>query len=138
MGGAAIWVLNNEQTKKMAGEVRKFLTFLSGEAFQARWHQTTAYVPVRRSLPSLLERFYEGSPIHKAVVTQTIEAVCGNHSFGIHAPNYSEARKELFSLIEQILDPNTPDNQIEFLLLHFDQNVLYRELKTRERHNFSL
>lgn len=120
MGGAAVWALNNSQTKEMIEGVKEFVTYLAGKEFQERWHKETAYVPVRKSLPKALEEFYKGHPLHKAVVLQTIEATLGEHSFGIHSPNWAVARKELFSLIEKILSPETEDDQIEGLLKEFD------------------
>jgi sn-glycerol 3-phosphate transport system substrate-binding protein len=121
LGGASIWVLNNTQTTKMIEGVRSFLTYLAEKEFQTRWHQETAYVPVRKTLPRELEDFYKDHPIHRAVVSQTIEAVLGTYSFGIHAPNYSEARKEIFTLIEKVLDTTTVDEEVEGILKKFDE-----------------
>lgn len=120
IGGAAIWVLDNPQTQKMIEGVRNFLNYLAGEKTQERWHKETAYVPVLATLPKKLEEYYKNHPLHAAVVEQTIEAPLGNYSFGIQAPNYAEARKELFDLIEKILDLNIPDEQVPLLLQEFD------------------
>lgn len=120
LGGAAIWVLNNEATHKMIAGVKGFLEYLASDPIQERWHKETCYVPVLKDLPAKLEEFYKDHPIHKAVVSQTIEATLGEYSFGIHMPNYGVARKELFFLIEQILDVNTTDEQVRILLKEFD------------------
>lgn len=120
LGGAAIWVLDNSQTQKMLAGVKDFLNYLSSEEIQERWHKETGCVPVLQSLPAKLEEFYRDHPIHKAVVTQTIEAVLGQHSFGVHMPNYGVARKEIFNLIEKVLDSNTTDEQVMEILKEFD------------------
>lgn len=120
LGGAAVWVFDNSQTQSMLHGVRDFLNYLASEEVQAKWHKETGYVPVLESLPKKLELFYRDHPMHKAVVSQTIEAALGRYSFGIHMPNYGVARKELFLLIEKVLDPNTTDDQVVDLLKAFD------------------
>jgi len=65
--------------------------------------------------------FTEIPPLHRAVVVQTLESKMGEHSFGIHMPNYSAARKRLFDLIEEVLDSRTPDNRVGELLAEFDR-----------------
>lgn len=120
LGGAAIWVLDNPNTQRMIGGVRAFLNYLASEDIQERWHKETAYVPVLNSLQKKLEEYHKSHPIHQAVMKQTIEATLGTYSFVIQAPNYAEARKELFDLIEKILDSKTSDDEINPLLEAFD------------------
>ena len=120
LGGAAIWVIDNPNTTKMAEGVRSFLNYLLSEDVQERWHKQTAYVPALSDLPKKLEDYYRDHPLHKAVVAQTLEAAIGNYSFGVQAPNYAEARKEMFDLIEKILNLDTPDEQVSILLKEFD------------------
>lgn len=117
LGGGSVWVLDNSTTQKMIEGVRAFTNYLASKQFQERWHKETAYVPVRSSLPEELKEYYQEHPIHKAVVAQTIEAILGQYSFGLHARNYAEARKELFDLIEKVV--NTEED-IETLLQNFD------------------
>lgn len=121
LGGASIWVLDNAKTEQMIQGVRAFLNYLTEIEIQEKWHKETAYVPVLKALPKQLSEFYEDHPLHKAVVEQTIEATLGTYSFGIHAPNYGEARKEMFDLIERILSPETNDQEVETLLKQFDE-----------------
>lgn len=127
LGGASVWVINSEATQTMIEGVKAFLKFLAGEDFQERWHKQIACVPVSLSLSSRLKAFYQDNPLHKAVVSQTIEAKLGRYSFGLHAPNYEAARKELFALIEKILDVNTQDQEVEGLLAEFDQKFSFPE-----------
>ncbi len=98
LGGAAVWVFNAQPQS----EVRDFLNYLASQPFQLEWHQRTAYVPVRSSLPDLLEEFFQTHPVHKAVVDQTLRAPVGVHSFGIKMPNYDQARRELYPLLSEI------------------------------------
>lgn len=121
LGGASIWVMNNPQTEKMVGSVRAFLNYLASEPTQVRWHKATASVPVLETTKDSLQEYYLSHPVHRAVIAQTVDSVLGQYSFGIKMPNYAQARKELFTLIEQLLDVGkTPDDQIEPLLKAFD------------------
>lgn len=121
LGGAAIWALNNSNTEKMKDGVIAFLSYLASDEVQERWHKETAYVPVSSTLPAKLEEFYKDHALHKSVVEQTINALLGEHSFGIHAPNYKEAREQLFTLIEKILSEETDESDISHLLQEFDE-----------------
>lgn len=120
LGGAAIWVLNTEKTQIMIEGVRQFLNYLASDEIQEKWHKETAYVPVSCTLPPKLEDFYKDHPVHKAVITQTLEAMCGRYSFGIKPKNYDKARKELFDVIEKALDLETPDSEVSRLFEEFD------------------
>lgn len=132
LGGAAIWVLDNPPTQKMIEGVKAFLTYLASEDTQIKWHKQTAYVPVLNSLPQKLVDFHRDNPLHKAVVAQTIEAVLGTYSFGVQAPNYADARKELFDLIEKILDLQLPDDQILPLLQQFDAKYSIAQAQVKD------
>lgn len=122
LGGAALWALDNPNTERMKNGVVAFLNYLAGDEVQERWHKETAYVPVSSTLPAKLEEFYKDHPLHKAVVEQTINALVGENSFGVHMPNYgSIARPALFELIEKILSDETNDSDIPLLLEEFDR-----------------
>lgn len=120
LGGASIWVLDNTTTNKMIENVRAFLTYLAQDTIQERWHKETGYVPVLKTIPEKLKEFYKDHPLHSAVVQQTLQDPLGTYSLGIHLPNYAEARKEMFELIEQIVDLKTSDEQVDKLLQDFD------------------
>lgn len=121
LGGASIWVMNNEQTRNALKGVRSFLDYLASDEVQKELHLQAASVPVSTTLPRTLQEFYKNHPLHKAVVDQTIEAKLGKYSYGIRMPNYSDARKALFDLIEKIVDVNnTSDEQADKLLKEFD------------------
>ncbi len=120
LGGASLWVLDNAKTQSMVEGVKEFLDYLASDEIQTRWHQETGYVPVLENLPQELKEFYQDHPIHQAAVEESIEAVPGRYSFGIHMPNYGVARKELFLLIEKILDPNTNEREVMDILKEFD------------------
>lgn len=121
LGGSSIWVMDNEQTRNALKGVRGFLDYLASNEVQKALHEQAACVPVSSSLPATLEAFYKDHPLHKAVVAQTIEAKLGSFSYGIRMPNYGEARKALFDLIEKIVDVhNTSDAQVDDLLKEFD------------------
>lgn len=121
LGGASVWVLNNSTTQQMLDGVKEFLTYLASDEIQETWHKETGYVPVLEDLPKKLKEFYKDHPVHRAVVEQTIEAKLGKYSFGVGMPNYGVARKELFLLIEKVLDANTTDSEVMSLLQKFDE-----------------
>lgn len=120
LGGASIWVLDNEQTRRALDGVRGFLDYLASDEVQEGLHKTAVSVPVSQSLPQKLEEFYKDHPLHRAVVAQTIEATLGDFSYGIRMPNYAAARKELFTLIEKFVDEKTTDEEAVALLQKFD------------------
>lgn len=121
LGGAAIWVINNEVTRNAFQSIRDFLAYLTSDEAQEKLHKVAASVPVSATLPSNLGEFYQENPLHKAVVDQTINAALGEHSYGIRMPNYSSARVALFDLIEKIVDiDNTTDEMVKNLLQEFD------------------
>lgn len=122
LGGAAIWVMNNKQTRNALKDVRAFLDYLASDEVQGPLHTQTAVVPVSVTLPATLQQFYKDHPLHQAVIAQTIEATLGEHSFGIRMPNYRVAREALFDLIEKVVDVNnTSDEQVDVLLQEFDK-----------------
>lgn len=126
LGGASIWVLRNEKTQKMIEGVRAFLNYLSSDEVQQQLHEETASVPVSKTLPSKLEDFYKSHPLHRAVVEQTVAGRLGRYSYGIHMPNYAEARAALFELIEKILDLEyTRDEEVSDLLNVFDRKYRF-------------
>lgn len=121
LGGASIWVLDNTKTKQMIDGVRGFLSYLASEDVQTQWHKKTGYVPVLKDLPAKLADFYQTHAIHQAVVEQTLQATLGQYSFGVQMPNYAEARKAIFTLIEKVLDvEHVDDMQVRHLLKEFD------------------
>lgn len=108
LGGAAIWVVNNEmsegtETEKMVAGVRSFLNFLASPKVQDEWHMKTAYVPVSQSIRSRLSEFYKTHKLHEAVIEQTIEAPIGEHSFGVKKNGYHIVRGKLYPLIRELL-----------------------------------
>ena len=122
LGGASIWVMDNEQTKNALTGVRKYLEFLAGNDVQKALHEQAASVPVSATLPESMTEFYKTHPLQKAVVDQTINAKVGQFSYGIRMPNYGTVdRKALFVLIEDILNiEKTPDDKVLSLLQEFD------------------
>lgn len=116
LGGAAIWVFNTNtdkaennnvpnqiSTQEMVKGVRSFLNYLASKEVQAKWHMSTAYVPVSKSLRESLQDFYKDHPLHEAVVAQTIEAPLGENSFGIKKADYYLVRPKLYPLIRELL-----------------------------------
>lgn len=107
LGGAAIWVFNpsdeKEQKHDLIQDVRHFLNYLASQKVQAKWHIGTAYVPVSQSVANSLTDFYTTHPLHEAVVSQTIEGLLGENSFGIKKENYHLVRPRLYPLVHELL-----------------------------------
>ncbi|RAI45799.1 sn-glycerol-3-phosphate ABC transporter substrate-binding protein UgpB [Rhodoplanes roseus] len=63
LGGGSLWVLRGRPDQEYAG-VAKFFAYLSRPAVQARWHQTTGYLPVSRAAYELGRKdgFYKRNP----------------------------------------------------------------------------
>ncbi|MCE5295435.1 MAG: extracellular solute-binding protein [Chlamydiales bacterium] len=130
LGGAAIWVMNNDQTRNALKDVRAFLDYLASDEVQGELHKKTASVSVSVTLPLALQEFYKDHPVHQAVISQTIEATLGEHSYGIRMPDYLKTRLALFDLIEKIVDvQNTPDDKVDDLLAEFDKTYSIPEPK---------
>lgn len=115
LGGAAIWVFNPQtadlkkssthqsMTQQMMEGVKSFLNYLASTQVQARWHLSTAYVPVSKSVQYELAEVYKTKPLFKAVVDQTINAPLGENSFGVKKENYYLVRPKLYPLIRELL-----------------------------------
>jgi sn-glycerol 3-phosphate transport system substrate-binding protein len=63
IGGGSLWVLRGRPDEEYAG-VAKFFAYLSRPEVQARWHQTTGYLPITRAAYELGRRnnFYARNP----------------------------------------------------------------------------
>lgn len=105
LGGAAVWVFNTPEKggQSMVEGVRSFVNYLASREIQAKWHIGTAYVPISKTVRESLSDFYKDHPLHEAVVSQTIEAPLGEHSFGVKKANYHVVRPKLYPLIRELL-----------------------------------
>lgn len=144
LGGSSLWVLDKARTEEMVAAVKEFSTYLASDEVQMRWHKETACVPVLKDLDQKLEEFYRDHPAHRAVVEQTLRALPAEYGLGIHMPNWAEARKEWFNLIEKILgievhtspdgkmktftvsDHPPSDDEVKALLHQFDEKYSLR------------
>lgn len=63
IGGGSLWVLRGRPDEEYAG-VAKFFAYLSRPEVQARWHQTTGYLPITRAAYELGRKnnFYVRNP----------------------------------------------------------------------------
>lgn len=113
LGGSSLWVINSKQTQNAKKCLAAYLTFLASKDVQHRLHEETASVPITDP-PT------PNQSLHKAVLEQTVLAPLGQYSFGIHMPNYADARRDLFDLIETLLAPTTSDDDLSSLLASFD------------------
>ena len=63
IGGGSLWVLRDRKDEEYKG-VAKFFAFLSRPEVQAKWHQTTGYLPITRAAYELTrsQGFYDKNP----------------------------------------------------------------------------
>ncbi|MFS8563167.1 MAG: extracellular solute-binding protein [Rhabdochlamydiaceae bacterium] len=128
IGGASVWVLDSNKTQRMIEGVRAFLDYLSSREIMKKWHIDTGCVPVLKSTQAELKetKIYDKHPLHRAVIAQTVEAEPGENSFGFHTPNWADARKDIFAIIERVIEREgdgsfkLTDAQVGELLAAFD------------------
>jgi sn-glycerol 3-phosphate transport system substrate-binding protein len=63
IGGASLWILRGRPQAEYAG-IAKFLGYLSRPEVQARWHQSTGYLPITRAAYDFTRKqgFYDRNP----------------------------------------------------------------------------
>ena len=112
LGGSALWVVNSTAVHTYANNLSRFLNYLASDVTMSKWHTDLGAMPVLTSTYDRLkaEGFYQDHPIHRAVVQQTLEALHGEFSKGIHMPNWSQARGEIFNIIEQAVARDEKEN----------------------------
>lgn len=120
LGGASIWVLNSAATQQMLSSVKAFLEHLSSIETQAYWHGITRYVPVLEELPHRMEKEYAENPLFEVVADQTIRGKIGKYNLGIKNQNYPEVRVKLQNVLNELLDPAFPADEVEKRLKAFD------------------
>lgn len=115
IGGASIWALRGHTPKEYAGAAA-FLKFLSKADIQARWHQTTGYLPTTKTAYELSKKqhYYEknaGADIAIKQITLNPPTV---NSKGIRFGNLPQIRSILDQELEAVLSGSkTPKNGLD-------------------------
>lgn len=110
IGGAAVWVIKGRPAEDYSG-VAAFLAYLASTPVQARWHQTTGYLPNTVAAAALTEEqgFYADNPGLGLPIEQlTLKRPTAN-SRGIRIAGYRQIRsiinEELASTLAGDKDP---------------------------------
>lgn len=104
VGGAGIWVMGGKKPAEYKG-VAKFLVHLSDPATQAKWHQTTGYLPLSRAAYELTKKsgFYDerpGADVPIQTVTHANRPTA--HSRGVRLGNYALIRAIIDEELEAV------------------------------------
>nr|CBI81816.1 glycerol-3-phosphate-binding periplasmic protein [Bartonella schoenbuchensis R1]CDP79772.1 sn-glycerol-3-phosphate-binding periplasmic protein precursor UgpB [Bartonella schoenbuchensis] len=105
IGGASIWVLKGHKPEEYAGAAA-FLKFLSRTDNQAKWHQTTGYLPITKAAYELNkeQHFYEKNPGADIAIQQIDLNPPTENSKGIRFGNLPQIRSILDQELEAILN----------------------------------
>nr|WP_244670684.1 sn-glycerol-3-phosphate ABC transporter substrate-binding protein UgpB [Rhodoplanes elegans] len=104
LGGGSLWVLRGKTDAEYAG-VAKFFAYLSQPAVQARWHQTTGYLPITRAAyeASRKSGFYEKNPGADIPIKQLGLAPPAAGRKGLRLGSYVVIRDIIEEEVEQAL-----------------------------------
>ncbi|WP_319568581.1 sn-glycerol-3-phosphate ABC transporter substrate-binding protein UgpB [Cohaesibacter marisflavi] len=93
IGGATLWVLQGHESEEYKG-VAKFLKFISTPEIQAKWHQTTGYVPITTAAYELSKEqgYYKENPGTDTAIKQLSLNTPTPNSRGIRYGNMVQVR----------------------------------------------
>jgi sn-glycerol 3-phosphate transport system substrate-binding protein len=101
IGGAGLWAMGGK-TRAEYRAVAKFIAYLAQPEVQAKWHQTTGYVPITKAAYELTEKsgFYLTHPGYQIAVRQLLLRNPTRESKGIRLGHFLQIR----SIIEDELE----------------------------------
>ena len=105
IGGGSLWVLRDRKNEEYAG-VAKFFAFLSRPEVQAKWHQTTGYLPVTRAAYELTrsQGFYAKNAGADIAYKQITLNPPTDDTRGLRLGSYVTVRDIIEDEMEQTLD----------------------------------
>lgn len=115
IGGASIWILRGHTEKEYAGAAA-FLKFLSQTENQAKWHQTTGYLPITKAAYELSkeQNFYDGNPGANIAIKQINLNPPTIHSKGMRFGALPQIRSILDQELEAVLNGSkTPKDGLD-------------------------
>jgi len=103
IGGATLWVLQGKPKAEYVG-VAKFMTYLSGAAVQAKWHQDTGYVPITLAAAKATEDsgFYKKNPGRDVAVRELTLNPPTDNSKGLRIGNFPQIRDVVDEELENV------------------------------------
>jgi sn-glycerol 3-phosphate transport system substrate-binding protein len=105
IGGGSLWVLRDRKDEEYKG-VAKFLAYLSRPDVQAKWHQTTGYLPITRAAYELTrsQGFYDKNPGADIAFKQITLNPPTDDTRGLRLGSYVTIRDIIEEEMEQALD----------------------------------
>jgi sn-glycerol 3-phosphate transport system substrate-binding protein len=105
IGGGSLWVLRDRKDEEYKG-VAKFFAYLSRPDVQAKWHQTTGYLPITRAAYELTrsQGFYDKNPGADIAFKQITLNPPTDDTRGLRLGSYVTIRDIIEEEMEQALD----------------------------------
>jgi len=104
IGGATLWVLNNQKDPATYKGIAKFFTFLSSPEIQVDWHESTGYVPITIAAYEMTKKqgFYEKNPGFDIAIGELNNKPPTANSKGVRLGNFVEIRNINDEELEQV------------------------------------
>ena len=112
IGGATLWVLKGRPEGEYKG-VARFFAFLSRPEIQARWHQSTGYLPITRAAYELSRRqsFYDRNPGTDISIKQITVKAPTENSKGLRIGSFVLVREVIEDELEQAISGKVTPKQ---------------------------
>jgi len=93
IGGASLWVMSGHEDEEYKG-VGEFLSFLSSDDIQAKWHQDTGYLPITTAAgdKTRADGFYDENPGTDIAVIQMTSKEPTANSKGLRLGSFDQIR----------------------------------------------
>jgi sn-glycerol 3-phosphate transport system substrate-binding protein len=104
IGGGSFWVLRDRPAAEYNG-VAKFFAYLSRADVQAKWHQSTGYLPITRAAYELTrkQKFYDANPGADISIKQITLAAPTVNTRGLRLGSYVTIRDIIEAEMEETL-----------------------------------
>lgn len=113
--GSALWAVAGKSAAEYRG-VAAFISFLSGAAVQAEWHQKTGFLPLSRGAYEITRQtgFYRRHAGQEAAVDQILAKSPKENSRGIRLPRFPQIRGIIDEELEAALSlTKTPKEALD-------------------------
>jgi len=93
IGGASLWVMTGHEDEEYKG-VGAFISFLSSEAIQAKWHQDTGYLPITSAAgdKTKADGVYDENPVTDITFIQMTAKEPTPNSKGLRLGSFDQIR----------------------------------------------
>jgi len=107
-GGASIWLIGNKPREEQEAAV-KFLKWMSSPEQQVRWHKSTGYFPIRKSVIEMLEAegWFKENPNFRVALDQVLETLPSVGTQGAFIGRFQEVRNILEEAFQMVMGGST-------------------------------